>query len=300
MFKTGLGYELAAKQGAGAFLAGTTTGLARGGNIKNGIKHPFIPLPKSAAALNWMGLPNPGHEVVADKLAKIPHKKLCPIGVSVSLDPELPQEKALDLLINGLTAYNKAGVCFVEINESCPNVPHGAVERDSSGLDKNLIQRLEFVSEKFLKKRDGNFPVILKLSNDTDPLQLDPLLDIMLDMGYDGINLGNTSTKYDLYKTMLDKRDQTLMEYFTTAFGGGLSGKPLKVNSLMLASKAAGLVKSKNPKHEFHVIRTGGIETREDLIASEKAGISLNQWFSGYFEAFAKHGHDLYKDILSY
>jgi len=30
---------------------------------------------------------------------------------------------------------------------------------------------------------------------------------------------------------------------------------------------------------------------------SEKAGISMNQWFTGYFERFAKHGHGTYHEL---
>lgn len=300
MFKTGDGYELAAKQGAGAFIAGTTTGLPRKGNLKNGILHPFVPLPESHAALNWMGLPNPGHEEIAKKLSKIPHKRLCPIGISVSLDPELEQEKALDLLIQGLNAYEKAGICFIELNESCPNVPHGTEHKDSSGLDKNLLDRMNFIYDRFLKTRNRNLPMILKLSNDTEAELLSPMIDAMIDLGFDGLNLGNTSISYKKYSKDITDADKKHYEYFTNEFGGGLSGKPLKENSLNLASTAVQIVKNKNLQQEFHIIRTGGIETKQDLIASDKAEISLNQWFSGYFEAFSNHGHNLYKDILSY
>lgn len=300
MFKTGDGYELAYRQGAGALITGTTTGLSREGNVKNGITHPFAPFPNSSAAINWMGLPNPGHLEVANKLSKIPHKKSCPIGVSVSIDPEIKSEKALNLLIEGLIAYDKAGVCFIELNESCPNVPHGDSDRDSSGLDRHLLERMQFISDNYLKKRTRNLPIILKLSNDTEISQIEPMIDAMLVFGFDGLNLGNTSTKYSEYSAQISKKDKKHFDYFTHEFGGGLSGKPLKNNSLKIASYAANLIKNKNLQKEFHIIRTGGIESKEDLIASDKAGISLNQWFTGYFEAFSNHGHNLYKEILSY
>lgn len=299
MFKNGDGYNIAYRQGAGAFIAGTSTGIIRKGNTKLGITHPFIPLPNSSAALNWMGLPNGGHLEIASKLSKIKHESNCPLGISVSIDPEIEQNKALDLLLNGLEAYNKAGVDFIELNESCPNVPHES-EHDSSGLDIGLLKRMEFLKDNFLTKRNRNLPLILKLSNDTDISLLEPMINAMIDLNFDGLNLGNTSTKYDLYYKYIDKSDIRHFNFFTHNFGGGLSGKPLKENSLFLASEAVQIVKKKNLKTEFHIIRTGGIETKEDLIASDKAGISLNQWFSGYFESFAKHGHNLYREILNY
>jgi hypothetical protein len=53
------------------------------------------------------------------------------------------------------------------------------------------------------------------------------------------------------------------------------------------------------PAHEFHVIRTGGISSADDILLSEKSGISLNQWFTGYFEGFAAKGHRLYQMIFN-
>lgn len=300
MFKTADGYELAYRQGAGAFIAGTTTGLPRDGNVKMGITHPFIPLPHSSAAINWMGLPNPGHIEVAKKLSAIPHRKSCPIGVSVGIDPEISSDKALKLLIEGIEFYDLAGACFIELNESCPNVPHGDADRDSSGLDKHLLERMQFVYENFLKKRNRNLPFIIKLSNDTDISQIEPMIDAMLAYGFDGLNLGNTSVKYNEYSSQIAKKDIRHFEYFTREFGGGLSGNPLKANSLELAKYAAKIIKNKNLQTEFHIIRTGGIESKADLIASDAAGISLNQWFTGYFEAFSQHGHNLYRAITSY
>jgi dihydroorotate dehydrogenase len=97
----------------------------------------------------------------------------------------------------------------------------------------------------------------------------------------------------------MDKRDFKNFDFFTKSFGGGLSGRLLKENSLQLASHASAYLKSKDLSREFHVIRTGGIETKEDLLQSQAAGILLNQWFTGYFDQFAHFGHDVYKHILS-
>ena len=58
-------------------------------------------------------------------------------------------------------------------------------------------------------------------------------------------------------------------------------------------------LKSGSPSQEFHVIRTGGIETLQDIQDSERAGISLNQWFTGYFENFASHGHKVYEELFA-
>ena len=52
------------------------------------------------------------------------------------------------------------------------------------------------------------------------------------------------------------------------------------------------------PKQEFHIIRTGGVETRKDVVESLEAGASLVQWLTGYMEAYRKHGDDVYVRTL--
>ncbi len=298
MYKLGEAYEVVARQGAGAYLAGTTTSQARLGNTKFGINHPFMPYSHSASASNWMGLPNEGHAVVAKRLAQIGHKKNCPIGISVSSAPELSGKGALDGLLEGFKLYDEAAVCFIELNESCPNVPHEHGEQEKGSLDSKLIERLEYLSQHFLKKRIRHLPVIVKFSNDTDIDQIPALVDVLVDLGFDGINLGNTSTQYERFRQDIDPRDYKNYDFFINAFGGGLSGRILKENSLLLAGEAAKYIKTKNIPQEFHVIRTGGIETKQDLEASKAKGIALNQWFSGYFDQFAKYGHKVYEEVL--
>ena len=123
-------------------------------------------------------------------------------------------------------------------------------------------------------------------------------MDIIIELGFDGINFGNTSTDYLYCKNKLNPNDIKNFDYFVKNFGGGVSGYPLKEKSLLLASEAAIYINSKNLSKEFHVIRTGGIENINDLNESEKSGISLNQWFTGYFEAFSKYGHNLYNELF--
>jgi hypothetical protein len=87
MYKHAEGYERAYAQGAGFYLAGTTTSLPRKGNVKNGIALPFVPYPKSHAASNWLGLPNKGHIETAKHISTFSHYPEFPIGASVSMDP---------------------------------------------------------------------------------------------------------------------------------------------------------------------------------------------------------------------
>lgn len=290
MFKKGEAYQLVARQGAGAYVAGTTTSRPREGNLRDGIRWPVATYPRSGAASNWMGLPNEGHAVVAARLATQDHIAGCPMVASVSAEPGLDETLALPELVEGIRQYEAAGVDIIELNESCPNVPghHGPT------LDDGLVRRLEYVREHVLLRRTRNMPVVVKFSTDTDVKQVEELVRLLVTLGYDGVILGNTSTQYQRIRERLHIDELRVFDYFTATFGGGVSGRPLKEASLALCVEARRVVDVIRPAQEFHVIRTGGVETADDVLASRRAGIVANQWFSGYFEAFGRHGHDLY------
>ena len=300
MFKNGEGYEMTAAQGAGAHVWGTTTAAivkgGRRGNEKEGVFLPFAPYPRSHAASNWLGLPNSGDEAVAARLAAQERMYSCPIGVSIMGAPELSGEEKLKKLVEGMKLYERAGVDFIEINESCPNT------HDGRSTYEDMIVRLQYVTKRFLDERLTTMrkrvvPVIVKFSTDTQREQIEPLLVVLFKQGYDGVNFGNTSTAYAEHRAAIHRNEQKLYDYFTTTFGGGVSGMPLKQRSLELAASAARYLKAGPPKQEFHVIRTGGIENASDIRDSDSAGISLNEWFTGYFENFSKYQHNVYRHL---
>ncbi|MFN8359413.1 MAG: hypothetical protein U0264_05805 [Candidatus Kapaibacterium sp.] len=297
MFKNGDGYALVARQGAGAYLAGTTTGSPRTGNSKHGVFQPFAPYPHSQMASNWLGLPNKGHAAVAERLAELDRIENCPIGASVSASPQEAEKVALVELTDGLWLYEKAGVDFIEFNESCPNVPGHAGSASTVMLDENLIRRCEHVFHTFLTKRPRRLPVIVKFSNDTHPSLVPLLIDLLTTLGFDGVNFGNTSTTYQAHEGQIVASEKKLYRYFTGNFGGGLSGKPLKESSLALCTLACDYLAGHPAKDEFHVVRTGGIESASDIMASEHAGIALNQWYTGYFENFSHYGNRVYQKM---
>ena len=291
MFKHGECYDLVANQGAGAYLGGTSTHNMRVGNMRDGIKQPFISLPYAKLAINFLGLPNQGDRVLVDK--KITSTKIdgCPIGWSLMRSPDFEDSFALDKLIESLQWYQaKSEIDFIEINESCPNVTN-------SGSD--IFKRLELIAQNFLRYRERNLPVIIKFSNDILPEQLEPLLDHLIKLRFDGITLGNTSTNYAQYANLPRGNDKKLYDYFTQEFGGGISGNILKRNSLQLCDTAVKYVRKINPNHEFHVIRSGGIDCMEDIFLSDQVGIALNQWYTGYFSNYLHYGDNIYKEMYN-
>ncbi|HBB26754.1 MAG TPA: hypothetical protein DCZ59_10860 [Bacteroidetes bacterium] len=295
MFKSGAGYAMVAREGAGAFVAGTSTSRPRNGNIRDRIKWPSTQYPFSHSAANWMGLPNAGHVAVAAKLALEKHVAGCPMGISVSAEPGLDDRLAVSELVEGMRRFDDAGVDYIELNESCPNVEGHARH---AGLDPALLTRLDAVATEFLTKRRRKLPVVVKLSTDTAHEQIPALVHALVERGFDGMILGNTSTRYDALRTRVHEKDRAMFDYFTKRYGGGVSGALLTASSLESCRVATGAVRDIAPSHEFHVIRCGGVMTLQDIEESRRIGVLLNQWYVGYFEMFARHGHGLYR-VLS-
>jgi dihydroorotate dehydrogenase len=296
MFKKGEGYGVVSAHGAGAYVAGTTTSRVRTGNLRDGVRWPAIPYPHSHAGSNWMGLPNEGHAVVAERLQRLERVDGCPVGASVSAEPGLEEAAAVGELVDGLKRYEAAGVDYIELNESCPNVPghHGGV-----ALDDALLHRLDTVAVSFLAKRARPLPVVAKFSTDTSLEQIPELVQVLIERGFDGIILGNTSVRYAAHRSAIDERDRALFDHFTSTYGGGLSGRILRADSLAACARAVEAARSIDASREFHVIRCGGVGGADDVLASRSVGVLLNQWYVGYFEAFAAHGHGVYRDVAS-
>ena len=303
MFKNGECYELMARQGAGGYLGGTSTFESIIGNEKNGIKTPFVKLSKSGAALNWLGLPNDGIgfwkndfqkyelEIKISEMVKVKKMYGCPVGWSVAINGENVYGLGTAGIL--LRVLKNAGVDFIEINRSCPNTKRD--EAEMSYVLGNIMK------ESYVKMENGKskkiVPLIVKFSNDAKIKQVPKLIDTLIEFKFDGVNFGNTSTGHSLHRNSINENEKKLFDYFTSEFGGGISGIPLKKNSLKLCEAATEYVQKIKLNSEFHVIRTGGIENAQDLIDSNNAGVSLNQWFTGYWENFRKYENKVYEKI---
>lgn len=291
MFKNGEGYDTVAKLGAGGYIGGTSTVNPRIGNAKNGVTLPFITFPKSKVAINWLGLPNLGDDVLSEKIISTNKVADCPIGWSVMRSPDFPEADGLQLLIRSLWKYhNNLQIDFLEINESCPNIKNGG---------GSIFPRLKIISQEFIAKKERRLPVIIKLSNDITIESLSQLLPEIISLGFDGINLGNTSTAYKVIRPQICDNDKMLFDYFTCEFGGGISGAVLKQKSLELCAVSAEIIEKLKPDHEFHIIRSGGISSSDDIKESIAHGVTLNQWYTGFFECFNNYSDKVYQKIYN-
>jgi dihydroorotate dehydrogenase len=290
MFKNGDGYDIVASQGAGGYIGGTSTYNPRVGNTKHGIALPFVTLPISHTSINSLGLPNLGDELLSQKI--ITQNKTCPLGWSVMRSPDYEETLGLENLVKSLWLYHdNPQIDFIEINESCPNI---AVNSE------NIISRLEYIADNFVSKRRRHLPVVVKLSTDTGGEVLKQILDVLFTRRYDGVNLGNTSTNYADARKSIHNNELALFDYYTHNFAGGVGGIALKGKSYRLCEVAIKHRELVNPGYEFHIIRSGGIESLDDIKVSDSIGVSLNQWYTGYFSNYIQSGNNLYRKIFSY
>ena len=296
MWKNGRGYDVSFYQGAGGFLGGTTVWNDRIGNVKDGIENPFAPFPRSGMAGNSIGLRNSGDPEVAEWYENKIRVPDFPLGHSVMGSPDIKDRvEKIDRLVDGMRLYEEAGVDWLENNWSCPNTEEDRPDFDA--LERDVIE----VNRYFLRNRSRKYgrvvPVVAKLSNDIPLSDVPRYVDMFIDYGYDGLNIGNTSTNYESLRHSVHPKERRLFDYFISTFGGGFSGSALKNTSALLCKAAVDRVEERKPDREFHIFRTGGIEGAEDLIISDEIGVSMNQWFTGYFEQFAQHGHKVYEQL---
>ena len=290
MFKNGDGYDVVISQGAGGYVGGTSTYNKRNGNTKHGIKLPFITLPDSHVSINTLGLPNLGDELLSKKV--ITNNKTTPIGWSLMRTPDYEEHIGLDNLIKSLWMYHdNPQIDFIEINESCPNI---------SVDSENINNRLVYIAEHFLSKRTRHLPVVVKLSTDTGIEVLKRILDILFQKRYDGVNLGNTSTNYSYTRQYVSPSELALYDYYTNNFSGGIGGISLRDKSLILCDAAIKYREFIKLDYEFHVIRSGGVDSLHDIKESDAIGVSMNQWYTGYFTNYLENGNEVYKRIFSF
>ncbi len=158
------------------------------------------------------------------------------------------------------------------------------------------------MAAEFLQQRRRRLPVVVKFSNDTEPAQVGKLVGLLVELGYDGVNFGNTSTAYRELAVGDRPAGKAALRLLHRHFGGGVSGLPLRERSRELCRLA--LAAAAGAPHEFHVWRTGGIESAADLKESATLGYGFASGIpatsssfrrtvtistSGYIASFVSH-----------
>ncbi len=263
--------------GFGFVEIGTVTPVAQSGNPKPRL----FRLKKDKALINRMGFNNEGVDIVSERLKKWKEKSAESGNTTLRIGGNIGKNK---LTPNEL-AWQDYAICFEKlfpwvdffvVNVSSPNTP-GLRELQ----EKESLRKILTVLENLNNKQVSRKPLVLKISPDLSPDQLDDVIDLTMEIGLDGLVVSNTR----ITREGLEASTGTL----TKIGAGGLSGRPVREKSTDLiryiTQKSGGRIP---------IIGSGGIHGAEDAKEKIMAGATLVQIWTG----FIYEGPGLIKKIL--
>ena len=266
--KDGKYYKSMAALGFGFIEIGTVTPVPQKGNPQPRL----FRLPEDKALINRMGFNNEGVDAMVDRLKDRPSSDLI-IGGNIGKNKSTPNDKAVDdysIAFNKLYPY----VDYFVVNVSSPNTPDLRDLQDKAPLHALLSHIMDLRSTK-----PKSLPVLLKIAPDLTDTQIDDVIDIILDLGVDGIIATNTT----ISRSALYTSKQTIDDIGN----GGLSGKPLTARSRAVVK----YLRDRCP--DIAIIGVGGIGTPDQAASMLAAGADLIQIYSG----MVYYGPDLVRDI---
>jgi len=200
--------------------------------------------------VNRMGLNNEGAEAVGDRLAATD----APVPVGVNL-AKTEHVAATDAPEDYRETYERVadGGDFFVVNVSCPN---------SEGFRE--LQNRESMEAILGELGDaGANPLLVKLSPDLPDPAVEDALDLVNELGLDGVIATNTTTD----------RPESLQSH-NRAEEGGLSGKPIEGRSTEMVRFVA-------ERTDVPVVGVGGVFTAEDAYRKVRAGARVIQLYTG-------------------
>lgn len=235
-------------------------------------------LPKDKALINRMGFNNAGVIDAVNRLKK--NKSDMIIGGNISKNKDTPIQYAFrDYEYCFEALFNV--VDFFVINVSSPNTPDLRNLQEKEPLKKLLKHMKDRMKQKATSK-----PLLLKIAPDLTERQLDDIVEIITDVGIDGIIATNTTISREKLITGEDRVKKM--------GDGGLSGLPLKDTSTQTIKYLRGKLGEK-----IRIIGVGGIFTPADAIQKLNAGADLVQVFTGFIYEGPSIAKKINKAILS-
>ena len=213
-----------------------------------------------------MGFNNDGVSAIADRLERWrkenPFTQLI-IGGNIGKNKQTPNEQAWsDYLIcfEKLHPY----VDYFTVNVSSPNTP-GLRSLQAPAELKRILQSLLDANKRFAKPK----PILLKVAPDLEPEAMDEVVDLVLEIGLNGLVLSNTTLSREALQTSAKRVHEI--------DAGGLSGAPL-------TNRVSNWVKRAHTHSngQIPIIASGGIFTGADAKKMFDAGASLVQVWTGF------------------
>jgi dihydroorotate dehydrogenase len=257
--KNGRAWPAAAAFGFGHVEIGTVTYHAQPGNPRPRA----FRYPADQAVINRMGFNNAGAAALAARLAKLPGpgQRAIPLGVNLGKSKVASLDQATEDYLGSFRLLADHADYLV-VNVSSPNTPGLRELQDASWL-KPLLGAL--VRENRGRAAAGRSPrpLLLKIAPDLSFPQVDAVLDVIADLGLDGIIATNTTLARPGALAAANE-------------AGGLSGAPVRRRSTEIVNYISRATSGRLP-----IIGVGGI--MDEAAAAEKldAGATLVQLYTG-------------------
>ena len=253
--KNGIAFPALLGLGFGHVEIGTMTPRPQDGNPRPRI----FRLIEDQALINRMGFPGEG---VAQVIAQAASRKRDSMIVGCNIGPNksaVEAGRATDDLVACYRAVASLAT-WVTVNVSSPNTA-GLRNLQDRAVLREMLQALNEERRTFHWR-----PLLIKVSPDLSPSDLDDLIDVAVEMNVDGLVATNTTISRPSGLLSPDRTES-----------GGLSGPPL-------ASIAAATVRriAERTKGSMPIIAAGGIQTGLDVVHAIEAGATLCQTYTGF------------------
>src|SRR5437667_10692869 len=250
--KNGVALPAWAALGFGFIEIGTVTAMAQPGNPKPRM----FRLPAQQAVINRLGFNNDGADVIAKRLRGLRQSQrwpAVPVGINIGKSRTTPLERAADDYLYSFRLLRDFAD-YITLNVSSPNTP-GLRELQEPRKLSELLHAIGNEPDATTK------PVLVKISPDLSPVELETALGVCAENGVAGIIATNTTLDHSSVPPESDEE-------------GGLSGAPLR-------EKATALVRDIVAKSTIPVIASGGICDAESAREKFHAGAELVQLYTG-------------------
>ncbi len=242
--------------GFGFVEVGTITPKKQRGNEKPRV----FRLLEDEAIINHLGFNNKGSEKILSNLKSFYEKKDINEIVGINIGKNKSTQNDIEDYLYGV---ERLGIYsdYITINISSPNTP-GLRDLQLRGRVEALVKKIQIKQLEI--EQLVNKPIFIKISPDLDDEQLRDIALMSLANNVNGLIISNSTIQ----------RPDTLISYHKNELGG-LSGKPIFLNSTILLKKMYSLTNG-----QITLIGVGGISSGHECYEKIKAGASLVQLYT--------------------
>ena len=256
--------------GFGFVEVGTITPKPQKGNAKPRI----FRLLEDEAIINHLGFNNYGSEEISKNLKSFYKYNNYTGVIGINIGKNKSTKNDIDdylYCIEKLGSYGN----YITINISSPNTP-GLRNLQLRGRIETLVKKIQNKQREVKLLSDK--PIFIKISPDLDDEQLRDIALMALANNVKGLIISNSTIK----------RPNSLISSYKNEIGG-LSGKPIFLNSTIILKKMYSLTNGQIP-----LIGVGGISNGYECYEKIKAGASLVQLYT----ALVYHGPKIINNII--